>query len=69
MPYVGAGRDLEEASKPVYFIAGEMVINPVRPLQQACHHAVIRVKQNISGKGNCHKKQRKIPWKPFQGLW
>ncbi len=33
MPYVGAGRDLEEASKPVYFIAGEMKIAIVSATQ------------------------------------
>lgn len=33
MPYVGAGRNLEEASKPVYFIAGDMKIAIVSATQ------------------------------------
>lgn len=33
MPYVGAGRNLEEAAKPVYFIAGDMKIAIVSATQ------------------------------------
>ncbi len=33
MPYVGAGRNLEEASKPVYFIAGDIKIAIVSATQ------------------------------------